>query len=108
MTERSQESLFDRLLKSRYPLTRYLGRQQQFLALLSTAPIPSGTTFTEGETNGIRQRKTPYLSSSKVECKSRTKHLSSMTKIPFSPFQLGYDTPNGMINDQSDNIVQSK
>ena len=117
MTERSKESLFDRLLKSRYPLTHYLSRQQQFLVLFPTASIPLGTTFIsskkssihsfkEGETNAIRRRKTPCSSSSKVECIFRTIHLPSMTKIPLSLFQLAYDTSNGMISDQDYNTAQ--
>ncbi len=48
MTETIEESLLDNLLKSRYPLTNYLNRQQEFIKLLSTTqinavPTPSGT-----------------------------------------------------------------
>jgi len=50
MTETIQESLFDKLLNSRYPLTRYLSRQQEFIKVFSTiqtntAPNHSGTKF---------------------------------------------------------------
>jgi hypothetical protein len=48
MTETIQESLLDNLLKSRYPLTYYLSRQQEFIKIFSTtqtnaAATPSGT-----------------------------------------------------------------
>lgn len=45
MTEPMKESLFDKLLKSRYPLTHYLSRQQQFLAGFSITSTSSGTLF---------------------------------------------------------------
>jgi hypothetical protein len=50
MTETFHESLLDNLLKSYYPLTHYLSRQQEFLKIFSTtqintAPISSGTKF---------------------------------------------------------------
>jgi hypothetical protein len=45
MAQSTEESLLDKLLKSRYPLTHYLSRQQQFVKTYSTpqaaaAPSP--------------------------------------------------------------------
>jgi len=44
MTETIQESLFDNLLKSRYPLTHYLSRQQEFIKVFSTIQTNTGPT----------------------------------------------------------------
>ena len=44
MAQLGENSLFDKLLKSRYPLTYYLSRQQQFVKVHSTAQ--SGTVPT--------------------------------------------------------------
>jgi hypothetical protein len=47
MAQSTEQSLLDKLLKSRYPLTNYLNRQQQFIKVYSTTqnvttvPIPS-------------------------------------------------------------------
>ena len=50
MTEVIKESLLDKLLKSRYPLTDYLHRQQKFTKLFlitqaDTTSVPNGTKF---------------------------------------------------------------
>ncbi len=47
MTEIIKESLLDKLLKSRYPLTNYLSRQQKFFLAtqVETAPISAGKKF---------------------------------------------------------------
>ncbi len=50
MTEVIKESLLDKLLKSRYPLTNYLNRQQKFIKVFLTtqidiASVPNGTKF---------------------------------------------------------------
>jgi hypothetical protein len=45
MTETIQESLLDNLLKSRYPLTHYLCRQQEFIKVFSTAVTTSTGTI---------------------------------------------------------------
>lgn len=50
MTETIKESLLDNLLKSHYPLTDYLYRQQEFAKVFSTTqtstiPTSSGTKF---------------------------------------------------------------
>ena len=47
MAQSTEESVLDKLLKTRYPLTYYLSRQQQFIHSYSTtpstiAPVPSG------------------------------------------------------------------
>jgi hypothetical protein len=46
MAQSAQESLLEKLLKSRYPLTHYLSRQQQFVKAYPTTqnhpPPPSG------------------------------------------------------------------
>lgn len=38
MAQSTEESVLDKLLKTRYPLTYYLSRQQQFINSYSTAP----------------------------------------------------------------------
>ena len=48
MTEVIKESLLDKLLKSRYPLTDYLHRQQKFNKIFlttqaDTASVPNGS-----------------------------------------------------------------
>jgi hypothetical protein len=45
MAQSTEQTLLDKLLKLRYPLTYYLSRQQQFIKVYSTtqtiaAPIP--------------------------------------------------------------------
>lgn len=36
MAQKTDQSLLDKLLKTRYPLTNYLNRQQQFIKAYST------------------------------------------------------------------------
>jgi hypothetical protein len=50
MAETIEESMLDNLLKSRYPLTYYLSRQQEFVKIFLTiqtnaVSTPSGTKF---------------------------------------------------------------
>jgi hypothetical protein len=50
MAQSTEESLLDKLLKSRYPLTHYLSRQQQFVRTYLTpqaaaAPTPPPGLF---------------------------------------------------------------
>ncbi|CAF0933795.1 unnamed protein product [Adineta steineri] len=63
MTETTEESILDKLLKSRYPLTYYLSRQQQFINSFSskqtvTEPTPRRPSSDAGTIAG-HKRKTP-------------------------------------------------
>ena len=44
MAQLTEQSLLDKLLKSRYPLTYYLSRQQQFAKAYSTEQTVVSTT----------------------------------------------------------------
>lgn len=55
MAQRTQISTFEKLLKTRYPLTNYLYRQQQFLNVHPTTP----TSNTESTIVAVQKRKTP-------------------------------------------------
>jgi len=44
MAQTTEGSLLDKLLKSRYPLTYYLSRQQQFVNAFSTTQIAATPT----------------------------------------------------------------
>lgn len=119
MTEPMKESLFDKLLKSRYPLTRYLSRQQQFLANFSTTSASSGTIlFFQKDPSYI------YLQNVKrMQFINEKLHILLLLKwkVRFSissinrsfsflplPFRLAYDASNGMINNQDCSIAYGK
>jgi len=48
MAQSTEESLLDKLLKLRYPLTYYLSRQQQFSKVYSTTPTIAAPTAPPG------------------------------------------------------------
>ncbi|CAF4371919.1 unnamed protein product [Rotaria sp. Silwood2] len=58
MAETNQDSLLNKLLKSRYPLTYYLSRQQKFVNTFLANQINGTSTSSESETSVIYKRKT--------------------------------------------------
>lgn len=66
MAQTTQISTFEKLLNTRYPLTNYLYRQQQFLKVhsntsnsLNTTPSPSSSSTEKLTTIAVQTRKTP-------------------------------------------------
>ncbi|UJR22965.1 hypothetical protein I4U23_025992 [Adineta vaga] len=88
MSKTMQGCLLDKLLKTRYPLTYYLIRQQEFVKIFSTNQSDELFISPESEINLILKRKASLCASYNI----------SDTKIPrVSKF---YNSQNGFNSDQ--------
>ncbi|CAF3316525.1 unnamed protein product [Rotaria socialis] len=86
-----QESLLNNLLKSRYPLSYYLSRQQKFVVVSLRTSTTVTPTFSEFETSVNYQHKTPVIKFSKIFDFNNSQNGMNTDHSQYTPHDQKFD-----------------